>query len=111
MSISVVFGLIAMLTAAKSAVVPVPRGIHTVQVNDEWEFTLNTGFIATDTLPLFHASVKFNGWPAGLVNPGGGCIAAGEAANEKTFTEALRVACLAAGIDEADLLAAMGGDL
>jgi len=37
----------------------------------------------------FTAYVEFNGWPAGLVTPGGGVIAAGEAANERALIEAL----------------------
>lgn len=38
----------------------------------------------------FHCYVEYNGWPAGIFNPYGGTIAAGEAANEHTFIAALR---------------------
>lgn len=41
--------------------------------------------------------VEFNGWPAGLLGIDGGCIAAGEAANERTFIEALLSAIRKAG--------------
>jgi hypothetical protein len=37
----------------------------------------------------FHCYVMFNGWPAGLFDPYGGTIAAGEAANEETFAAAI----------------------
>ena len=33
--------------------------------------------------------VWFNGWLAGMLDPGGGVIAAGELANEDTFIEAI----------------------
>lgn len=37
----------------------------------------------------FNCYVTFNGWPAFIFNPYGGAGAAGEAANENTFIEAL----------------------
>lgn len=33
-------------------------------------------------VPPFGIYLEFNGWPAGVVTPGGGCIAAGGVANE-----------------------------
>jgi hypothetical protein len=39
-------------------------------------------------VPPFTAYVEFNGWPAGLIDPTGGVLAAGAAANEATFIEA-----------------------
>lgn len=45
-------------------------------------------------IPRFTAMVEFNGWPAGSLNPYGGVIAAGEAANEDTLIEALRAEVL-----------------
>jgi hypothetical protein len=38
----------------------------------------------------FNVWVEFNGWPAGYFDASGGTLAAGEAANEVTFCEALR---------------------
>ncbi len=35
------------------------------------------------------AKLKFNGWPAGIIDPRGGIIAAGGVANEDTFIEAI----------------------
>ena len=40
-------------------------------------------------VPPFHCYVEFNGWPAGLINPRGGVIAAGAAANEDSFIAAI----------------------
>lgn len=43
-------------------------------------------------VPPYHAFVEFNGWPAGLVSPAGGTMAAGEGANEDTFIAAVKLA-------------------
>lgn len=40
-------------------------------------------------VPPLSVYVEFNGWPAGYFGPGGGVIAAGDAANESNFIEAL----------------------
>lgn len=41
------------------------------------------------TLPPFDIYVTFNGWPAGVIGPDGGILAAGDAANEDTFIAAI----------------------
>lgn len=43
-------------------------------------------------VPAFAAYLMFNGWPAGILYPGSGTIAAGSAANEDTLIEALDAA-------------------
>lgn len=43
-------------------------------------------------VPAYHAYVEFNGWPAGFINPYGGVIAAGAAANEDSFIAAIDAA-------------------
>lgn len=61
-----------------------------------WAFTLNpheTSEAIGDTatqLPPFHLFVEWNGFPAGIVSPGGGVIAAGACANEAACIAALR---------------------
>ena len=40
-------------------------------------------------VPPYHCYIEFNGWPAGLVTPRGGTIAAGSAANEDSFIAAI----------------------
>jgi hypothetical protein len=41
------------------------------------------------SVPPFNCYCEFNGWPAGIFDPIGGVIAAGEAANEDTFAAAI----------------------
>lgn len=41
----------------------------------------------------FHMYVEFNGWPAGMLHPYGGSIAAGELANLSTLAAALEAKC------------------
>ena len=43
-------------------------------------------------VPPFHWYIEFNGWPAGVIGPFQGVIAAGEAANEDAFLAALKAA-------------------
>jgi hypothetical protein len=47
-------------------------------------------------VPPFSVWVEFNGWPAGVFDAHGGTFAAGAAANEQTFSAALRSAIDAA---------------
>lgn len=65
-----------------------------IQIDERWWLAINghkeeiecsTG----DKAPSFHAYIRYNEWPAGLIYPGGGIIAAGECANEDTFIEAI----------------------
>lgn len=42
------------------------------------------------TVPPVHMAVFWNGWLAGILNPAGGVLAAGEAANEDTFIAAMK---------------------
>jgi hypothetical protein len=70
------------------------------KLDDQWTLwingtdgNLNTGEKgAPVALDRFYMYVEFNGWPAGYLNPHGGSIAGGEAANILTFRDALRAA-------------------
>ena len=69
------------------------------QVDDSWWIAVNTHAEKTTCstgvdVPAYHAYVMFNGWPAGVISPAGGVIAAGECANEDTFIAALKRAAL-----------------
>lgn len=44
-----------------------------------------------EPIPPYSFYIEFNGWPAGIVGPGGGVVAAGELANEETLRAALGV--------------------
>ncbi len=66
------------------------------RVAGKWELWVNgtdADLPATDecaALPRFVMYVKFNGWPAGFLDPHSGTIAAGEMANIFTFRDALK---------------------
>ncbi len=66
------------------------------QVDDQWWFALNPHKEPMEcsrktTVPPITAYLEFNGWPAGLFDPDGGCIAAGDIANRDTFLAALQI--------------------
>lgn len=70
------------------------------QVDEQWWIAVNGHPFAQKAtppdapapldVPPFHCVVTYNGWPAGLFDPRGGIIAAGDGANEFAFSEALR---------------------
>jgi hypothetical protein len=67
------------------------------QIDKRWWIAVNANENATvcsrgPTVPPYSAYVEFNGWPAGIINPRGGVIAAGAAANEDAFIAALKAA-------------------
>jgi hypothetical protein len=75
------------------------------QIDDHWAIAINGHEVpkeatlpggATDSVPInvepYHCYVEYNGWPAGIFNPFGGVIAAGEGANEGTFIKAIQAA-------------------
>lgn len=64
----------------------------TLTVDEQWSYTINGYGIERDKIPPYHASIVFNGWPAGIVGAHTGVIAAGEAANEDALIAALRAA-------------------
>ena len=65
-------------------------------IDERWKIAVNGHAepkkCSLSGLPIepFHCFIEYNGWPAGLMNPYGGTIAAGEGANEHTFIEAVR---------------------
>lgn len=70
------------------------------QVNAQWAIAFNAHPEPKPcsqgvTVEPFHCYVQFNGWPAGVFNPYGGQIAAGECANEEAFLAALDAAIAA----------------
>jgi hypothetical protein len=65
------------------------------QVDENWRIAVNGHRDPRNTsdgltVPPFECYVEFNGWPAGFINPFGGVLAAGAAANEDTFIQAVR---------------------
>jgi hypothetical protein len=70
-------------------------GCWEVKIDERWWFALNghekpTPCAAGVDVEPFSVYVTYNGWPAGMFNPRGGWIAAGEGANEDAFIAAVR---------------------
>lgn len=73
--------------------IPLPWKVLSLGNPDRgWFVRLNAAREATDGIEPFAAHIGWNGFPAGIVDPGGGVIAAGELANEGTFLEWLKTA-------------------
>lgn len=72
-------------------------GLWEFKVDERWWFAMNghrETINTSDDEPVkpFTCYIKYNGWPAGILDFGGGIIAAGEGANEDTFIAALEAA-------------------
>jgi hypothetical protein len=96
------FGVIAEL-ALKLGAHPMNRhpGCWEYRVDENWVIAVNGHRDERQTkagvrVMPFSCYVEFNGWPAGVIDPTGGIIAAGGLANETTFIAALKVALEAA---------------
>lgn len=67
------------------------------QIDDQWWIAMN-GHLEPKKcshgpeVKPFNCYVEFNGWPAGILDPFGGIIAAGDCANEDAFIDALKAA-------------------
>jgi len=73
---------------AMAAVYGAPLPKRLLRIGDEqegWGVKLNPTDAPIDDIQPFAAFVNWNGWPAGVVNPHGGWIAAGDAANQETL--------------------------
>jgi hypothetical protein len=72
-------------------------GCWEVGIDQHWWIAVNahnepkTCSKGTEVAP-FACYVGFNGWPAGILTPTGGALAAGSLANEETFLAALAAA-------------------
>jgi hypothetical protein len=72
-------------------------GLWEAQIDEQWWIALNPH---QQELTSSHGNkiqfgqcyVEFNGWPAGIITPYDGILAAGALANENTFIAALRSA-------------------
>lgn len=97
--LSMAFWLIAELCTA-AGVAPLTKHRGCVEVTaGAWTITVNGHARPKRSrrglfVPRFSALLEFNGWPAGSMNPFGGIVAAGEAANEDTLIAALRAEVL-----------------
>lgn len=67
------------------------------RVDDQWFIVVNGHSEPTKCstgagVPPFSAYIEFNGWPAGIIHPHAGVIAAGTEANEDAFIDAVNAA-------------------
>lgn len=90
-----------LCVAMKAEPVNQYEGCWEVAVDDNWWIALNGHKEAVKcsrgaSVPPFTAYVEWNGWPAGFIDPRGGALAAGEAANEDTFCAAVKAAVVKA---------------
>lgn len=96
--VSLVFALIVDL-GNKSGASPITKfdGCWEKQIDTQWWIAVNGHKAPVKCshgaeVPPVHCYIEYNGWPAGLLNPFEGTLAAGECANEDTFVEALKAA-------------------
>jgi len=80
-------GELAYLRGSKG-IASIP-GLHTVKIDDNWVVKINPHLTEVEQVPPCEMMVEFNGWPAGLFNAKGGCIADGVAANEGELIAAI----------------------
>ena len=66
--------------------------LWTQVIDDRWTVKVNPSAAEVEGVPAWSMLFEFNGWPAGIVNAGGGTIAAGSLANEDALILALEAA-------------------
>lgn len=70
---------------------PLPQRLLEIGDPDKgWGVKLNPTAEAIGDVDPFHAVVTWNGFPAGIMDPMGGIIAAGDLANQETFVAWLK---------------------
>ena len=78
-------------------------GAWTCEIGNGWIARLNGTTVDREIdgfkVPPFSALVECDGWPAGLIDPGGGTIAAGARINEAALVTALETAIREAGAE------------
>lgn len=67
-------------------------GCWVYTVDENWKIKVNGHKEEIDGVPPFSVWLEWNGWPAGIINPTGGLVAAGQAANLETLNLALTAA-------------------
>lgn len=83
--------------AEKEGAIPVSKfeGCWVRGIDDSWLIAMNghedPRMYGEVEVPPFTCYIEWNGFPAGLLDPTGGTIAAGELANEESFIKAIRV--------------------
>jgi len=84
--------MIVQLAVHRAGVPNCKDRVLTLEIDERWKATVNGCRETRDSIPPFSIGLEFNGFPAGIIDPGGGIMAAGDAANEATLIRALRKA-------------------
>jgi len=87
--------LAGLATSCDAAPMSKHEGCWEKRLNEQWEISVNghgeeKECVHGAVVPPFTIYVRYNGWPAGLIDSHGGSIAAGEGANIDTFLDALK---------------------
>ncbi len=82
---------------------PIKGKVWEHKIDDHWFIKINGHSKEMQGIPAFHMTIEYNGFPAGIVSPFEGTIAAGEAANEDTFIEAVQKKLESLGVSMDDL--------
>ncbi len=82
------FYMVARL-ADKLGQAPIKDKVWKHKVDDHWSVKINGFPKEKESIPPYHMMVEFNGFPAGCVSPWEGVFAAGSAANEDVFIDAV----------------------
>lgn len=93
MNVSEAFALVCEL-AIKDGVDKMPRGMWERDIGN-WHISLNRTLEERANakgmkVPEFSVMLEWNGFPAGIIDPNGGMIAAGSEANEDSFIAAIK---------------------
>lgn len=75
-------------------------GCWEFKIDEQWWIAVNGHREAMacsrgNDVPPFSAYIVYMGWPAGIIAPNGGVIAAGDCANEDAFIDALQARLVA----------------
>ena len=65
-------------------------GLWECKIDEKWSVKVNGHAETVENLPPYRCLVEYNGWPAGVVSPFDGVIAAGVDANEDALIKAIR---------------------
>ena len=96
MRVAKAFALLCGLAYAKGArSIKDTPGLHFVYIDVHWSAYINPHSERVGEVPAFHTMIEWNGWPAGLLAPDGGVVAAGALANEDSLIAALEAAIAA----------------
>ncbi len=81
---------------------PIKDKVWEHKIDDHWFIKINGHSKEMQGIPAFHMTIEYDGFPAGILSPFEGTIAAGTEANEDTFIEAVekKLAGLGVSMDE-----------